>query len=353
MGGRFGKEWSHPSAIISRMTSFVPLIDLTRGGTLECQHAGAVAVVDRHGKLLAQAGDPHWMTFTRSTLKALQALPFMEAGGPQHFGFSDRDLAMLCASHSGEAMHVAQVQSILDKADVSYKRLQCGCHVPYFVTDGVGPEPAHYDERNHNCSGKHSGFLAYCVQHGLSLDDYLEPAHPLQQAVRQQVARAAGLAPEQLRAGIDGCSAPNYAMPLSSLALAYARLASGEQDSEFGGSFAQLARAMTAHPDLVSGTGRNDKAFMETGRGDWVTKVGADGVQAVASRSRGQAFAVKIADGSKPALFAASVEVLDQLGWLDAQQREELRPWRAEVITNWRGTPVGERKPAFTLKSAA
>ena len=334
------------------MSFFTPLIDLYRGGTLELQHAGAIAVVDTRGKLLAQAGDPHWMAFTRSTLKALQALPFMEAGGPLHFGFSDRDTAMLCASHSGEPMHVAQVQSILDKADVNYKRLQCGCHVPYFVADGVGPEPAHYDERNHNCSGKHSGFLAYCVQHGLPLDTYLEPGHPLQQAVRQHVARAAGLEPDDLHAGIDGCSAPNYAMPLSSLARAYARLASGEQDSEFGGSFGQLSQAMIAHPDLVSGTGRNDKAFMESGRGDWVTKVGADGVQAFASRSRGQAFAVKIADGSKSALFAATVEVLEQLGWLDERQREELRPWRAEVITNWRGTPVGERKPVFKLRGA-
>jgi L-asparaginase II len=133
------------------------------------------------------------------------------------------------------------------------------------------------------------------------------------------------------------------------LARAYARLASGAVDSEFGASFSQLSQAMTAHPELVSGTGRNDQAFMTAGRGDWVTKVGADGVQAIASKSRGEAITIKIADGNKVALFAASVEVLDQLGWLDAQQREQLLPWRAEVIANWRGTAVGERRPAFRL----
>ena len=189
------------------MTSFVPLIELTRGDTLECQHAGAIAVVDTHGKLLAHAGDPQWMTFTRSTLKALQALPFMEGDGPRKLGFDDRDIAMLCASHSGEAMHVEQVQHMLDQAGVSYKRLQCGCHVPYYVELGVGPASAQVDERQHNCSGKHSGFLAYCVQHGLSLDDYLDPGHPLQQAIRRDVARAAGLPPQDLRFGVDGCSA--------------------------------------------------------------------------------------------------------------------------------------------------
>ena len=334
------------------MTTYVPLIDLTRGGTLECQHAGAIAVVDVRGKLLAHAGDPLAMTFTRSTLKALQALPFMEADGPRQLGFDERDVAMLCASHSGEPMHVAQVQHMLDKAGVSYKRLQCGCHVPYFVELGVGPAPQHIDERHHNCSGKHSGFLAYCVQHGLSLDDYLDPGHPLQQAIRRDVARAAGLPPQDLRFGIDGCSAPNYAMPLAGLARAYARLASGAQDGEFGASFAQLSAAMAAHPDLVSGTGRNDEAFMRAGLGDWVTKVGADGVQAIASRSRGHGIAIKIGDGNKAALFAASVAALDQLGWLDDRQRAELEPWRAEVIANWRGTPVGERKAVFKLQTA-
>jgi L-asparaginase II len=149
--------------------------------------------------------------------------------------------------------------------------------------------------------------------------------------------------------GIDGCSAPNYAMPLAGLARGYARLASGLSDPEFGESFVQLADAMTSHPELVSGTARSDLAFMRAGRGDWVTKAGADGVQVVASRSRVQAFALKIADGNSTALNAATVAVLDQLGWLDVRQREELRPWRAEAIANWRGTQVGERRPVFKL----
>jgi len=158
-----------------------------------------------------------------------------------------------------------------------------------------------------------------------------------------------GLAPGELAAGTDGCSAPNYAMPLANLARGFARLASGAADPARGEQFAPLAEAMTAHPDLVSGTGRNDLAFMQAGRGDWVTKIGADGVQVVASRSRGQALALKISDGSKPALYAATVEALDQLGWLDARQREELRPWRGQAITNVKGTLVGERRPVFRL----
>ena len=138
---------------------------------------------------------------------------------------------------------------------------------------------------------------------------------------------------------------------MSKLATGYARLASGAQSSEFGESFATLADAMTARPDLVSGTGRNDLAFMQAGRGDWVTKVGADGVQVVGSKSRGEAFALKIIDANKPALFAATVEVLEQLGWLDDAQRDALKPWRAQPLLNARGVTVGERLPAFTLQT--
>jgi L-asparaginase II len=256
---------------------------------------------------------------------------------------------MLCASHSGEPMHVEQVDQILGKAGVTYQRLQCGCHVPYYAELGAWPPPApgSYDERNHNCSGKHSGFLAYCVQHGLPLETYLDPSHPLQQAVRVQVAQAVGLDEQQLAMGIDGCSAPNYAMPLAHLAGGFARLAGS--DGPAGESFGMLADAMTAHPDLVSGTGRNDQDFMRAGGGDWVTKVGAEGVQVVASRSRGQALALKIADGNKLALFAATIEALDQLGWLDDTQRQALQPWRQASITSIKGVPVGERKAVFRL----
>src|SRR3569623_534731 len=207
------------------MHSAAPL----RGGTLEYVHFGAGAVCDARGNVTASVGDPHWMTFARSTLKALQALSFMESGGAEELGFTSREIALMCASHNGEPMHVETAQSMLDKAGLTYKRLKCGCHVPYYVEQGVGPAPAHIDERMHNCSGKHAGMLAHCVVSGWSLDNYLEPTHPLQKSIRSHVARACGVDESQMKMGIDGCSAPNYAIPLSALARGYARLASGSR----------------------------------------------------------------------------------------------------------------------------
>jgi L-asparaginase II len=326
---------------------WTPLIQTERGGLAECVHFGAVAVVDAGGRLLASAGDAQRLTFTRSTLKPFQALPFMEAGGAEHFGLDDPQLALLCASHNGEDRHVAQVDRLLAASRLGYKRLQCGCHTPYFVELGVTGPGAPYDERHHNCSGKHAGFLAYCVQHGLPLETYLTAEHPLQQAIARELARVMELKNNEMAAGTDGCSAPNYAVPLSRLALGYARLAAGS--GACGASLARLSQAMRSHPDLVSGSGRNDEAFMRIGRGDWVSKVGADGVQAIGSCSRQTGLAIKIADGSKPALFAAAVEAMDQLGWLDAQQRQALQPWRAADIRSIKGEQVGLRRPVFTL----
>jgi L-asparaginase II len=327
--------------------NWTPLIQTERGGLAECVHFGAVAVVDAGGRLLASAGDAQRLTFTRSTLKPFQALPFMEAGGAEHFGLDDPQLALLCASHNGEDRHVAQVDRLLAASRLGYKRLQCGCHTPYFVELGVKGPGAPYDERHHNCSGKHAGFLAYCVQHGLALDNYLAIDHALQRAIARELMRVMELQSHEMAVGTDGCSAPNYAVPLSRLALGYARLAAGS--GACGASLARLSQAMRSHPDLVSGSGRNDEAFMRIGRGDWVSKVGADGVQAIGSCSRQTGLAIKIADGSKPALFAAAVEAMDQLGWLDAQQRQALQPWRAADIRSIKGEQVGLRRPVFTL----
>ena len=346
-----------PVEMVCRVSpaELVPLVELTRGGHSECLHFGAIAVVDKHGAVRAHAGNPQFVSFTRSTLKVLQALPLLQTGAAKALGLSQAELALLCASHNGEPMHVQTAESILAKAGQNYRVLRCGCHVPGLFTllDKAPPEGLVYDERHHNCSGKHAGFVALCVQQGWPVANYTEPTHPLQRAVRAAVARAVGMREEDMPMGIDGCSAPNYAMPLARLAHGYARLATGAADTEFGDSFALLGEAMTAHPDLVSGTGRNDLAFMRAGRGDWISKIGADGVQVMASKSRGEAFAIKISDGNKPALYAATVAVLEQLGWMDEGQAAELDSWRGAEILSARGVVVGARRACFALQRRA
>jgi L-asparaginase II len=337
----------------------VPLVATTRGYpatgyTVENVHMGSVAVVDAGGRLLWSAGDPHYPTFTRSSLKPFQALPFLLDRGPERLGLTRDEVALLCASHSGEEKHVQGVRSILSKIGLDERHLECGCQVPlYYMTVDLPPPPGRrWTQLHHNCSGKHSGFLAWCRLHDAPTAGYVDPAHPLQQAVRATLADAVDLPLDALPTGIDGCSAPNYALPLARLAHLYARLAQGEADTRLGGALGLLFDAMTTRPDLVSGTERSDLHLMTAGRGDWVCKVGADAVQAIGIRSAGIGIAIKVADGASRALHTATFSVLEQLGLLDEHARTVLERFRQPPVTNARGAVAGDIRPLFTLERA-
>jgi L-asparaginase II len=331
----------------------VPLCVETRGGAEESVHFGSVAVVDRDGRLLFAAGDPHVLTFTRSALKPLQAMPFVAGGGIARFGFSDEQVALMCASHSGEPRHVAAVADMLAKAGNRPDDLQCGAQAPgYYDVRGEVPPPPPYSPLAHNCSGKHAAMLAYCVMGDHDRSSYLHFDHPLQRAIRDSVAHFTGVPVESLVAGVDGCSAPNYAVPLAALARAFARLAASADDPVYGGAGPTLARAMSRHPEMVSGEGRNDLAYMKAGSGDWVTKIGAEGVQAIGVTSRGIGIAVKVADGAKRGLHPAVVAVLEQLGLVADSQRALLASWRSPVVRNFRGIVTGDVRPIVVLDKA-
>jgi L-asparaginase II len=335
--------------ILSRRA--VPLARVYRGGLVECLHAGHVAVADRDGHVLYAAGDPGVVTFTRSALKPLQAVPFVSAGGDTHFGYSPEQVALLCASHSGEPRQVAAVADMLARCGARVDELLCGTQAPrYFELAGEYTPPPPYSPLAHNCSGKHAGMLAMCILNGWPRDDYVGYDHPLQAAIRGAVARTAGVAERDLVAGIDGCSAPNYAVPLSRLAQAYARLATADASAPV---LSKLASAMTAHPEMVSGQHRSDLALMQAGRGDWVTKIGAEGVQAIGVRSRGIGIAIKVADGSMRGLLPATVAVLDALGLLDGASRAALASWERPGIANFRGVATGHVEPAVELLDAS
>ena len=328
----------------------VSLATVTRGAAVESIHYGSIAVVDRDGRVLAAAGDPAFLTMTRSALKPFQAMPFVAAGGPEHFGYSKAQIALLCASHSGEPRHVEAVGDMLARAGNSPGHLLCGTHAPYYhEVRGEVPPPPPYSPLAHNCSGKHSGMLAYCVQCGLPRDSYLAVDHPLQQAIRRAVSRFTSTPEADLVGGIDGCSAPNYGVALFRLAQAFARLAAADADAEFGNAPRVLADAMATHPEMVSGTHRSDLELTEAGRGDWIAKIGAEGVQGIGLRGAGVGIAIKVVDGNRRVLPPVIAAVLDELGLLDARRRAALRDWFEPPVRNYRGLLTGHLRAAVVL----
>jgi len=328
----------------------VPLVVATRGNAVESVHYGSIAVAGANGALVGGTGDVDFPIFTRSTLKPFQALPFVADGGPQRFGFSTEQVALMCASHSAEPRHVAAVSDMLARIGCSERDLQCGSHPPIFYTATGTPVPTDLvpTPLHHNCSGKHAGFLAWCRLHDEPSETYLDPNHPLQRAVRRTLAGLLDCGERELVAGTDGCGAPNYALPLTQLARAYARLAAPAGDSDVAAALRALFAAMTAHPEMVSDERRDDMALMQAAPRDWVAKGGAEGVQALGIASRGIGIAVKIADGGARAVRIATYAALEQLGLLPPEVRRLLQ-WRRDEIRNHAGVVTGRLVPVFRL----
>lgn len=352
-------------------TPYAPIFELTRGDTVECIHYGAVAVVDARGKLLAWYGNPEAVTFLRSTAKPFQALPFIERQGHLTYGLSPREIALLCASHSGTDAHVEVVRAIQEKTGVSESELMCGIHPlshqPTIEAMRQRNEPL--TPNRHNCSGKHTGMLAFtrlALTQAEGGQPYIDPEHPIQQIIRQTFAEMCALPVEQVHVGIDGCSAPNFAVPLRNAALAFARLCDPEAGQVAPPARQEACRTITAammsHPDMVAGPERLDTCLMETCRGRLVSKGGAEAFHgiglmpgALGAGSPAMGIALKIADGDgrKRVVEAVVLEVLRQLGVLSAAELTSLAAFGPTFpVYNWRKLEVGRGYPAFELEWA-
>jgi len=336
-----------------------------RRETVESVHYGAFTVVDACGRLVAHVGDSQALSFLRSSAKPFQLMPFLEAGGQQAYDLTAEEIAVMCASHSGTDRHVAVIQEIQRRAGLSEADLRCGSHPPLdtdtaesLLKQGQPPTPI-----RHNCSGKHTGMLAFARLQGLPLENYLQPEHPVQERILQTFAEMCDLPVEGVARGTDGCSAPNFAVPLYHAALAFARLCDPEAGEVESGLRAGVCRtitaAMAAHGYMVAGPGRFDTRLMEVGKGRFVAKGGAEGYQCVGLMpgvlgrgSPGLGIAIKIADGDPKsrARPAVVLHILDRLGALTDEDRDQLAEFGPEQpVYNWRRLLVGWGRPCFEI----
>ena len=345
-------------------TGFVPVYTRSRGGREESVHFGAGAVVDAAGNLLFAFGDPGLVTYLRSTAKPLQALPFVERGGPAHYDLTRKELAVLCASHQGTDDHVEAIASVQARAGLHEADLSCGVHPPgdrqtRFRMESAGEAPT---ANRHNCSGKHTGMLAFARMMDWPLDSYLEPGHPLQVCILDTLSAMTGVPVEQIGVGTDGCSAPNFALPMFNAALAFARLADPEAlpDSRRV-ACRTITAAMTAHPDMVAGPGEFDTRLMETARGALISKGGAEGYQGigllpggVGETSPGIGIAIKVSDGDPGGSVRAALALglLKSLGALDESQMDALADFGpGKTLKNYRGIEVGAGGPVIDFST--
>ena len=332
-----------------------PAVKVTRGPIVESVHRADVAVADSAGRILFWAGDPGKVTFWRSSAKPIQAVPLIETGASARFGFEDREIAVMCASHSGEDVHMRAVAGILSKIGLDDSVLACGVHPPLdrasarkLLACGVAPWQLHC-----NCSGKHAAMLSVAVHMGYPVSGYFRPDHPVQRLMLHEVSLFTGIREDDISIGVDGCGVPVFGLPLAAMARAFATLVRpGQLPNAAAAAGAQrVCDAMRAHPYMVAGRGRLTTALMEVAGDRLVAKSGAEGVCCVGVLDLGLGVAVKIEDGNARAAGPVVIEVLARLGVLDGEGLAALAEHHHPHVLNHRGEVVGDIIPGFELKS--
>ena len=278
-----------------------------RGSSVESIHRAHASICDTKGRTLMKAGSSEYETFIRSALKPFQALPFLTSGTSEKFNLDNRTLALACGSHCGSANQARTAFKLLWNADIDIEELKC-------------PIPQDKESRlQHNCSGKHSAFLATCKKMNWDLDSYLMGHHPLQKEIFRRVSDLLKIPVEELIAERDDCGAPTLLLRLSQMAILYAHLSSSDQPE-----FEKITRAMTQHPDLVAGEGYFDSELIKRGHKQIISKGGSEGIQCIGLLGEGIGLSIKVEDGSKRAKHAVAIHLLRQLEWITPSAIEEL-----------------------------
>ena len=327
------------------------LVEVWRGPLVESRHRGAVAVADADGKLVLSLGDIEMPVFPRSAVKALQALALVETGAADRYGLSDEELALACASHSGEPAHVEGVARMLAKAGLDPSALACGAHWPasqaaaFALAKSGTPSALH-----NNCSGKHAGFLCLACIMRVDHAGYWRPEHPVQQKVRSVLEDLSGtsLRPEQC--AVDGCSVPTWAIPLKNLAHAFAKFGSGHGlAGERVDAATRLRAACAQNPWYVAGTGRFCTEIMKLLGARAFVKTGAEGVYCGAMPELGLGVAIKCDDGAGRAAEAVMAAIIARFLPLQPAERASLARFLTPTLRNWNGIEVGVLKVTDAL----
>ncbi len=328
------------------------LVEVTRGAIVESRHRGAIVVVDAAGRQRASVGDIERPVFPRSAVKALQALPLVESGAADRYGFGNAELALACASHNGEPRHVETAAAMLARAGRGEADLECGTHMPSarsaaeaLIRAGRQPNQLH-----NNCSGKHAGFICLACHRGIDPSGYVGVDHPVQREITAALEAMTGVSLGHDVCATDGCSIPTYAIPLDRLALAFARFVTAEGLSpDRATACRRLRDACMAEPFMVAGTDRFCTEVMTMFRGRVFVKTGAEGVFCAAFPDLGLGVALKCDDGATRASETMMAAVIDAFVPMSESERARFAGRLAPPVTTRKGVIVGAVRPVAGL----
>lgn len=322
-----------------------------RGELVDFDHLGDIAVVDSTGKLLYSVGDPYKVAYARSSAKLIQIMPVFQSGAVDHFGLSEKEIAVMCSSHNGEDEHRETVEGILKKLGLTKENLKCGIdyplHEPLAIqmkAKGELPNPLYGD-----CSGKHSGMLATALMYGESLDDYYKPEHPVQQRINKAIGDFCEMDPKDIVYGLDGCGVPVHGLPLYNFALGFAKLSRPETMPEYSDYIKRVTTACGKYPFMLGGTQVMCTDLTAATGGRLIGKRGAGGYFAVTDLENGIGITIKMNEDTDMKYFVF-MEVMRQLNLASEEELEKLAYYGKDTILNNNSEVACTIKPCFTFK---
>lgn len=322
-------------------------VEVTRGSRVESIHHAEICVIDHEGHEVLGTENTDLKTYLRSSAKPFQASVLLDTKTDSFFNIPNEWIALTCASHNGEEIHVDIIRAFLQKIGLDDSALQCGTHAPLVFTFGgySGHVRDSYSPVYHNCSGKHTGMLAVCQHLEEDVNTYLRFDHPVQKLILKKIEAYSG--EKNIHLALDGCTAPVFYVSVCGMARMYRHLALGSDNS-----LDRIWKIMTENPYLIAGKGRFDTQIMEICKGKIVAKVGAEGVQGCAVRlpdGRRYGINIKILDGNRRALAPLLIETLFYLQTLTNTEMELLKPFHRPKLKNHAGHIIGEIRPIFEI----
>jgi L-asparaginase II len=333
-----------------------PLAVVTRNKYVESIHYGFICVVDPQGKIIYQRGDPNTKFFFRSSAKPIQVIPFIKSGGAKAMNYTLKEIAIACASHTGEERHQKTVMGVLGRLGLDESSLHCGTMVPYnedeskrLIKEGYEPSALHV-----SCSGKHAAMLAYSEYLGCDISNYENINHPVQKEILKTIGFFADEKPEEIPIGTDGCGLPIFLLPVYKMALSYAKLVrfSQEPDNPYYDACKTVFEAMTSHPEMVAGSNEFCTELMSATKGKLIGKVGAEAVYCLGIKKGSLGACIKIADGGERAVYPVAMQLLLELGILEESEYEELEHWHNVRLMNNLKEHVGYIIPVFQTEKS-
>ncbi|PKM72551.1 MAG: L-asparaginase [Firmicutes bacterium HGW-Firmicutes-16] len=333
-----------------------PLAVVTRNHYIESLHHGYVCIVNSRGNIVYSLGDYTTRIFFRSSAKPIQAIPLLQSGAADALGFSKKEIAVACSSHSGEKIHQKTVEDILKRIGLAEGNLHCGTMNPYseaelkrLLANGESPSVFHC-----SCSGKHTAMLSLAIFRGYSVDDYEKPSNPVQQEILKTVAYFTDVEAESISIGTDGCGAPIFLLPIYNIALAYAKLSQYTQDKNnpYHYSCKTIFDSMTQHPEMVAGENEFCTELMRATGGKLIGKVGCEAVYCLGIKKDGLGICIKIADGNERAVYPVVIQILRDIGILEKSELANLENWNNIILNNNLNEETGRIMPCFDIKSS-